>query len=473
MTIYRAARAALIGLAAFAAAPATAADRPKMPVKAPAQPAVVAVASWTQFNVGGGIGLNAETGRTSVTAGPPISAVFNVDGLEGANLGLSATAGFDLQLSLLFVVGAFADYDWSHQNTTLAVSSPIDALGATFSATTARLDGGWTIGGRAGVLLAPDVLLYGLGGFTRMRLANWGIATADLFAQTAFSLQEPTQTLNGHTVGAGIEYRLTSNISLRGEYRYVSLGRATTVDVTNKLEWVTDSSAHIGRIVAAYRFGGHGMNAPAPPARMPTAWTGFYGGIGFGGDAISRQVHVDIADTLALDASGLGGADVAGTVMAGFDYDFSGGWVAGIFGVLDVGSNGTAKFAIAVAGQSIVSTDLVAIDKSWTAAGRIGYLISPDALLYVLAGYTTTTFHPVTYDLLGAAGTADLPNFHGVTIGGGFEKLLTDHVSVRAEYRNTRLDTQSGFPVPGFDGAQAQPTINAVRLLLAYRLATK
>jgi outer membrane immunogenic protein len=420
--------------------------------------------------VGGGIGLNAETGTTVLGAGGAAGAALDVNGLAGANLGLTATAGFDVQVLPLFVIGAFVDYDWSHQDTTLTVNT----LPGLFTATSARLDGGWTIGGRAGFLVTPDVLFYGLGGFTRARLDNWGLAT------TGFSLQEPTLTLNGYSVGAGIEYRLASNVSLRGEYRYVSLGRATTVDATNNLTWITDSSVHIARVVAAYRFGGPGMNAPAaPPARMPAAWTGFYGAIGFGGDAISQHVNVDIAPAqVDLDAAGLGGADIAATLMVGFDYQFVPGWVAGVFGNFDVGTNGTANFSIgagAGAAGPIVSTDVAAIDKSWTAGGRVGYLIAPDALLYGLAGYTMTSFHPVSYDLFfgTAMGTAPLPDFHGTTIGGGFEKLIADNLSVRAEYRNTRLGAQSGYPAPGLDSTFAQPTINAVRLLLAYRLATK
>lgn len=474
MRTYLAASAAFVAFTAFAGAPANAADHPKMPVKAAARPAP-APASWTQFYVGGGIGLNAETGKTNLAAGGAAAAVFSIDGLEGANLGLSATAGFDVQVSPLFVVGAFADYDWSHQDTTLSIST----FGSTFGATTARLDGGWTIGGRAGILLTPDILLYGLGGFSRMRLTNWGI-TASFPAGsflTPFSLQEPTLTLNGHTVGAGIEYRLSNNVSLRGEYRFVSLGHATTVDTANSLVWTTDASVHIGRVVAAYRFGGPGMSAPASLARMPAAWTGFYGAIGFGADAISRHVAVDIAPGLAqLETSGLGGADIAGTFMVGFDYQLLQSWVAGIFGNFDVASNGNARFAIEATAPigSIISTDVAAIDKSWTAGGRVGYLISPDALLYGLAGYTMTSFHSVSYNLFGAAvGTANLPDFRGVTIGGGFEKLIADNVSVRAEYRNTRLGTQSGYAAPGLDATQAQHTINAVRMLLAYRLATK
>jgi outer membrane immunogenic protein len=455
-----AARAALTAFAALAAVSAHAADRLQMPVKAPPQPAP---ASWTQFYVGGGIGFDAERGRSSVNAGGAVGAVFSIEGFQGASLGLSATAGFDLQVAPQFVVGGFADYDWSHQDTTIALNSGGNLL----SATALRLDGGWTIGGRAGVLLAPDALLYGLGGFTQMRVNNWGFAT------TGFTLQEPTQTLGGYTVGAGIEYRLASNISLRGEYRYLSLARATTVDTTNNLLWVTDISAHMGRLMAAYRFGGPGMAAPVPPMRMPlAAWNGFYGAIGIGADAISRNLHTEIPGVAAFDTTGLGGADLAGTLMVGFDHQLIAGWVAGIFGSYEFASNGNARFAIDVAGADF-STDMASVDQSWTLGGRAGYLIAPDALVYGLAGYTKTTFHQVSYDLLFVAGTAVLPDFHGLTLGGGFEKLITDNVSMRAEYRNTRFETQSGYPAPGLVNTQSQPTINSVRFLVAYRLATR
>jgi outer membrane immunogenic protein len=269
-----------------------------MPVKAPAPPPP---ASWTQFYLGGGIGINAQNGRTLVTDNAVAGLAFTVEGFQGANLGLSATAGFDLQVSPLFVVGGFVDYDWSHGDTTLAVNS----LGGAFSATALRLDGGWTIGGRAGVLLGTDVLLYGLGGFTQMRVNNWGFTTG------GFSVQEPTLSLGGYTFGGGIEYRLASNVSLRAEYRLISLNHATTVDVANNLVWTNGVTAHVGRLTAAYRFGGLGMatSAPAPDPSMrtrPAAWTGFYSAAGIGIDTVSRQLHTEIPGALVLDASGLG-----------------------------------------------------------------------------------------------------------------------------------------------------------------------
>ena len=197
-----AARAALLAFTAFTAASAAAtcanaADRPAMPVKAPAPKP--APASWTQFYLGGGIGINAQIGQTLVTAGGAIGAAFSVEGFQGANLGLTATAGFDFQVSPLFVLGGFVDYDWSHEDTTLAVNRSA----ARFSATALRLDGGWTIGGRGGVLLGTDVLSLWPRRLHPDAVNNWGIAS------TGFALQEPSLTLGrlhlrwGDRVSAG------------------------------------------------------------------------------------------------------------------------------------------------------------------------------------------------------------------------------------------------------------------------------
>ncbi len=468
-TSLAAAAAALLACTALFA-PALAADRQLLVKAKPLPPP----ASWTQFYIGGGIGLNLQTGNTSVPLPPPSSTLVTVSGLEGASLGLTATAGFDYQFSPLVVVGAFVDYDWSSQNTTFSLS---DDSGDFASATAARLDSGWTVGGRAGILATPDILVYGLGGFTETHLDNWSVTSTSGFA-TAVALQEPSQTRAGYTVGGGIEYRLTNNVSLRGEYRHVSLGNATTVDTTNGLVSTTGTSIHIARVEAAYRFGGFGVSAPTAPVKMRSAvWTDIYGGLGLGGDAITTHVSADaFSAPLTLIEDGLGGGDIAGTATLGFDYQVQ-NWIAGVFGLFDFGGNGNAHFTVnGFVGGGSVSSEAASIDESWTAGGRLGYLIVPDALVYGLAGYTTANFHSVTYSIAGEgdalAGTASTSVFHGVTVGGGFEKLITDSLSARFEYRNTRYDAQTGFGAPGFTNTEAQPTVNSLRVLVAYRLST-
>ena len=453
-------RAALMGsaLAGLTIAPAAAADRLAMPVKAPLQSPA---ADWTQFYVGGGIGFDAGTGRSDVAPiGGPVLLAF--DGLRGADLGLTATAGFDVQVSPMFVLGMFADYDWSRQSTTIAVSAPA----ALFSLTTPTLDSGWTVGGRAGILVAPDVLLYGLGGLTEMRLNNWSLTVP------GFILPEPAQMLHGSTVGGGIEYRLAENLSLRGEYRYVSLGSATTVDPLIGATLTTSASEHVARVMATYRSGRPGTIAPSVPHMPAAPWSGFYGGLGFGADAITPHLNASTAGGINIDTAGLGGADIGGTAIVGYDRQVLPAWVVGAFGLFDLGSNGGTRLAVGAPGLGAFSTDLAAVERSWTAGGRAGYLAAPDTLVYGLAGYTSATFHPISYNLGFAMGTGPAPEFHGATVGGGFEKLFTNNFSARMEYRHTRLDAVSILTAPGFTAVNADATVHTVRLILSYRIPT-
>jgi len=433
---------------------AIAADLLRLPVKAP--PATASSADWTQFYAGFGIGFDVETGHTVATATGLGSA--NIDGFQGADLGLTATLGFDYQLSRLIVVGGFVDYDWSREKTTLTAAVP----GFSTTLTMPTLHDAWTVGGRAGVLVAPDVLVYGLAGYTGVQLDNWSIGST--FGPL---LQEPGLHAHGLTLGGGVEYRLADNWSLRGEYRHVSLNSVTNVDAGGGLVFTTSMSEHIARLVAAYRFGVPGVTGVTAAAPTPMRnWTGFYGGLGIGGDAITPHIDTVVGGTgFALD--GLGGADFAGTVMVGYDRQVLPRWVVGAFGLFDLGSNGERKFT-AGSGGGAISIGIPAVERSWTVGGRAGYLVAPDTLVYALAGYSGITFHALSYNLAVLAGTAQSPEFHGATVGAGFEKMFTDRVSARLEYRRTQLDT---LPVvaPGFDSASGSAGVHAVRLIMTFR----
>lgn len=446
------------------ATPATSAD---LPIKAPLS--AVPVASWTQFYVGAGLGFDFGTGQSSLApiGGP---AAFNFTGLQGADLGLSAFAGFDVQVAPQFVVGGFIDYDWSRQKSVVSIS----AFRTDFTASMPSLDQGWTIGGRAGFLVTPDVLVYGLAGYSQMRINNWGITFTNPPAVN-FAVQEAKLTPHGYTVGFGAEYRLTNNVSLRGEYRYVGLGSSTTVDNVNGAVWTTDLSEHLVRISAAYRFGQVG-NTPAPlpagPVRTP-AWTGFYIGAGIGGDAIAPHVAGTITGGLDIRGSGLGGADVGGTFMAGYDRQVAPNWVVGVFGLVDVATNGGVRISAAAVGGDALTSDLAAVKWGWTVGGRVGYLVRPDTLVYLLGGYSGTTLHSVTYGFAGLTATGPTPEYHGATFGGGFERFFTDTISARAEYRVTHLGTLDNLTAPLFDSLSAGGTVHTLRGVLSYHLPTR
>lgn len=444
---------------------AAAADLP-LRVKAPVAP----VASWTQFYVGAGLGFDFTSGRSVATAigGPSAT----IDGLQGADLGLSAFVGADVQISRNIVLGVFADWDWAHQNTALSLD---DGAGNVVNLSLPSLDRGWTVGGRAGVLVTPDVLLYGLAGYSEMKINNW--SATGLFGGPAVALlQQPSYTSHGYSVGAGVEYRLSNNVALRSEYRYVALGTATSVDPINGALWTNDLSQHVVRVGAAYRFGNFGTVASAatPAIRaVDPKWTGFYIGAGFGGDAVAPHVSGTVG-VLNMNLAGLGGADVGGTLMAGYDRQIAPRWVAGAFGLVDAATNGGVRFRIAAAaaGPGQVASDPASVNWSWTAGGRFGYLLAPNTLVYGLAGYTGVTLRSVSYDLLGITGTGPTPQYYGATFGGGFERYFTDNISARAEYRGTHLQTRDNLTAPGWTNLSAGGTVHTLRGVLSYRIPT-
>ncbi|MBR1091048.1 hypothetical protein JQ621_26620 [Bradyrhizobium manausense] len=153
----------------------------------------------------------------------------------------------------------------------------------------------------------------------------------------------------------------------------------------------------------------------APVAAVPVAsWTGCYVGAG-GGGAYTANDHDDrSASTPFFDrnetASGRGWF---GTIQGGCDYQFS-NWVVGGFADYDVmdvtsdlGFDGSFQFARRVGSQKQ--------DRQWAVGARAGYVVLPQLLTYVSAGYTQA--HWQSTDL--APGFIPL-NLPGATLGGWF-----------------------------------------------------
>jgi opacity protein-like surface antigen len=118
------------------------------------------------------------------------------------------------------------------------------------------------------------------------------------------------------------------------------------------------------------------------------------------------------------------------------------------------------------------SVDLLGLDKSWTIGGRGGYLVSEDVLLYGLIGYTRLEFKDVKVSFDGDGGTLGMPSFSGITVGGGFEKLLTENLSLRLEYRYVDLGTEPLYQDSDFEAAKItmDPSLHIARAGVSYRL---
>jgi outer membrane immunogenic protein len=218
--------------------------------------------------------------------------------------------------------------------------------------------------------------------------------------------------------------------------------------------------------------------APAPMVVAPS-WTGFYisGGGGYG---------LWNADTTTVDpVTGLcvlctnqrqGGSGYFGTVGAGYDVQFSGSWVAGIFADGQFGNlKGTIQDQTSlISGQEKLQT-------SYAAGVRLGYLVAPNVLSYVNGGYSGSQWSGTSMAFTAGGGATPFttPSFHrdGWFIGGGIENSLgffSPSLFMKTEYRvadygRATLADTSLVPVAALDSITFKPWVQTVSTSLVYR----
>jgi opacity protein-like surface antigen len=222
----------------------------------------VSTARWTGFYIGAGAGMGQLNMELSATPGPAVTepeaqgASASLDGLGADGGFLSISAGADYQLHERFVIGVFADVDFHNLQTDVDVSIPglgVEAHGGL------DVDRGWSVGGRLGYLPSATTMLFVSGGYTRLGIAEADVTVTGPFPAVAARATVPA--LSGAFVGAGFETFLTSNISLRGEYRYnhfgdgdVTLPVIDGLDLNGIVSVEASPALHTERLSLVYRF---------------------------------------------------------------------------------------------------------------------------------------------------------------------------------------------------------------------------
>jgi outer membrane immunogenic protein len=240
------------------------------PAPPPAYAAVALPPSWSGFYIGanGGYGGNSGIGfreDESFATLPnanfvnPVSTLFGADtitgGFGGGQLGYNFQFGSfvlgletDIEGSNIQGSGANAIFNPSTLAATTTPTSPVCLATATFRAGSpgggcaARndLDVDWfgTVRGRLGYALG-NTLIYATGGF-----AYGGVRSAFSYTDNATGViatksgtttiatgthgtASSSTTQTGWVAGAGIEYKIAPNWTLKGEYQYIDLGSAT------------------------------------------------------------------------------------------------------------------------------------------------------------------------------------------------------------------------------------------------------
>lgn len=206
-------RAALAGVALLTVSgAASAADMyrkapPATPIAAP-----VTAYNWTGLYAGANIGGSWFQDSLGGTASGSVTPGTAFGGVQ---------AGYNYQTGP-WVLGVEADVGYGHAK---GNAGPVRA----------EMNTSGTVRARAGYAF-DNVLVYGTGG-----LAWSSFKLAD-------AVDSRTTTRAGWTLGAGLEYGVTQNISVKGEYLYSDYGKVNVGTTSN------DLSDHLVRAGVNYRF---------------------------------------------------------------------------------------------------------------------------------------------------------------------------------------------------------------------------
>jgi len=226
--------------------------------------------SWTGFylgvNAGGHWGGNNSISVTpadlatatawglAIDAGAqPTSLSLGKDGFIGGG-----QIGYALQIGTV-VVGAEADFsglDASESRTVITTVAPFVQNSTT---ATHDIESLGTVRARGGVLVSPELLAYITGGLAYGRVKN--AFRGDFNATNDHFAGSESGTETGWTIGGGLDWALTKNWIVRGEYIYYDLGDTnfTTTGsgdtaASGAFNATAENNGQIGRAGLNYKF---------------------------------------------------------------------------------------------------------------------------------------------------------------------------------------------------------------------------
>ena len=462
-----------------------------------AQPRVAAVAyDWTGFYVGGFTG--ATVGRSDWAFPDLVGVPGTASSVNPRTAGLlgGVDAGYRKQFGS-WVVGVEGDLAATNaKGGTSCFSNPINVIFGGAIETNCNNDVRWmaTATGKLGYAW-NRVMLYGKAGGAwadnGLDVSCNGDPNFQFNCTAANSLVNPgiahavaTVHQFGWTAGIGFELALNRNWSAKAEYDYLNFGTQNVV-LTDTTRVSLRQDFNQVKIGLNYRFGPSDdevVAAPAMPLKAKAApavafnWTGGYIGaaaadrwsdaswnttaIGNGPGAIPALIAPDPTTTPVSFFS----SAIQGRLYAGYNWQFSRKWVAGLEadagfgdsrmtrgGIPGTFGNGV-NAAIFAPGTEGEQHDSSSLKLGWDASirGRLGMLIAPSVLFYGTGGVAfqqvsaSASCDGVTDPFGGGSwcaftGIAKSQTISttrtGWTAGGGVEAMITANWLARAEVR--------------------------------------
>ncbi|MGH6760183.1 MAG: outer membrane protein [Phyllobacterium sp.] len=227
----------------------------------PAPIASPATFSWTGFYLGANAGYGGGEFDHPFSIRPVdpsitdrISGSLDVD--ASGFLG-GVQAGYNWQFENKFVVGLEADIQASGIEGDLGLSVSVPGGGSLSGKAGTEVEWFGTVRARIGYTPVERLLVYATGGLAYGKVESFvkgSVAGLGSFDESV------SETRTGWTAGAGIEYAVADNWTLKTEYLYTDLGKMTafndyldpTASVLGKIE--SDVSFHTVRVGLNYKF---------------------------------------------------------------------------------------------------------------------------------------------------------------------------------------------------------------------------
>lgn len=192
------------------------------------EPAPVAAApevfNWTGFYIGVHGGAAVGDFKYPISTNNILTeGSLNAEAKQDASGGFGgAQIGYNWQFNPNWVVGVEADIAASSYEGKVSVN--VDGYNAEAGT---KVDWFGTVRGRLGYAM-DNLLFYGTGGFA------YGDVKSSVSGNLLGNFDESiSDTEYGWTVGAGLEYGITKNITFKTEYLYVDLGKQTLLDASD------------------------------------------------------------------------------------------------------------------------------------------------------------------------------------------------------------------------------------------------
>jgi outer membrane immunogenic protein len=350
---------------------------------------------------------------------------FNVrGGLLGATVGFAYQAG-------PWVLALENDLEWTPVNGSVSVT------GATFSTRLQWLDNFRARVGYAFDRFAPYIAFGPSFGGLKTNEPIPGIGPAS-----------NRENRSGWTVGAGLEYSVTPNLTAKVEYLFVCLGANTQFALDN-----VDFMGHFVRAGLNYRFGwfdlnetDSGMPVKAAGAAAAYRWTGLYVGSVSGGSAGTRTTAYSFAGVPIQTITNITNGGFRGVgfhfltgIEAGYNWQIEHyllGFESDFQLTQLVGQGINSRRSVTIAGTAGTLDSVVKMPLLGTFRGRLG--VTADRwLFYATGGFAygeIQTNSKISVPGVGTVTSATETTPLGWTAGGGFEGALWGSWTSKFEY---------------------------------------